>query len=306
MYSIDELRIHFNPGQLTILNWAMSFLMFSVALDVRLRDFKQVAQFPRSVLVGGLVQYLVFPAVTLGIIAVFQPPVSVALGLVLVSMCPSGNITNFLVHFAQGNVALSVTLNAIIILLASVLTPAGFLYWSQWVPESEALRKSFTIEFADMAQIIGQLILLPLLVGIWLNSQFNTWVSKVRPWVQRLALVIFFAILIMAIVGNWDNVKNYLHLIFLLVLVHNILALANGYWIGRLFRLPELDCRTLAFEGGVHNTALGLLLIFRFFDGLGGMAIIAAWWGVWDLITGFGLATYWRSKQMVAVPETKV
>jgi bile acid:Na+ symporter, BASS family len=303
MFSIDELRIHFNPGQLTILNWAMSFLMFSVALDVRLRDFRQVMQFPRSVFVGTLVQYLIFPLVTLGIIAAFQPPVSVALGLVLVSMCPSGNITNFLVHFAQGNVALSVTLNAIIILLASVCTPAGFLFWSQWVPESEALRKSFTIEFGEMAAIIGQLILLPLLLGIWLNSQFSAMVAVIRPWVQRISLLIFFIILILAIGGNWDNVKNYLHFIFLLVLVHNLLALANGYAFGRLFRLPELDCRTLAFEGGVHNTALGLLLIFRFFDGLGGMAIIAAWWGIWDLITGFALATYWRKNPAMAVSE---
>jgi bile acid:Na+ symporter, BASS family len=64
-------------------------------------------------------------------------------------------------------------------------------------------------------------------------------------------------------------------------------------------RLPELDCRTLAFEGGVHNTALGLILIFQFFDGLGGMALIAAWWGIWDLVTGFSLATYWRCDQRV-------
>jgi BASS family bile acid:Na+ symporter len=80
------------------------------------------------------------------------------------------------------------------------------------------------------------------------------------------------------------------------VLVHNVVGLSTGYFLGRAVRLPEQDCRTLAFESGVHNTALGLLLIFRFFNGLGGMALIAAWWGIWDLVTGMGLAYWWRRR----------
>jgi Predicted Na+-dependent transporter len=279
---------------MTVLNAAMAFLMFSVALDVRFSDFKRIAQFPQSVGVGLLVQMLVFPLLTLGIIALFRPPVSVAMGLVLVSMCPSGNMTNFLVHFSKANVPLSVTLNAIIILSATFVTPAGFLFWSKFVPESESLRKSFDIRLTDMALIIVQLIALPLLAGILLHEKRPGIVERIRPWAQRLSLLIFFAILALALLGNWDNMVQYLGFIFLLVAAHNLVALSNGYWIGRLFRLPEQDCRTLAFEGGVHNTALGLLLIFKFFGGLGGMTLVAAWWGIWDLVTGLGLAWWWR------------
>ena len=162
MHPVDTLHIAFNPQQMVILNLAMAFLMFSVALDVRLADFRKVVEFPRSVLTGLVAQYLLFPLLTLAIIAVFQPPVSIALGMVLVSMCPSGNMTNFLVHFSRSNVALSVTLNAIIILSATVVTPAGFLFWSQFIPESAALRKSFQIDFSDMALIILELIVLPI------------------------------------------------------------------------------------------------------------------------------------------------
>lgn len=279
---------------MTVLNAAMAFLMFSVALDVRFSDFKRIAQFPQSVGVGLLVQMLVFPLLTLGIIALFRPPVSVAMGLVLVSICPSGNMTNFLVHFSKANVPLSVTLNAIIILSATFVTPAGFLFWSKFVPESESLRKSFDIRLTDMVLIIVQLIVLPLLAGILLHEKRPVIVERIRPWAQRLSLLIFFAILALALLGNWDNIVQYLGFIFLLVAAHNLVALSNGYWIGRLFRLPEHDCRTLAFEGGVHNTALGLLLIFKFFGGLGGMTLVAAWWGIWDLVTGLGLAWWWR------------
>ncbi|MFN0216607.1 MAG: bile acid:sodium symporter family protein [Saprospiraceae bacterium] len=296
MHPVDTLHLHFNPNQMIVLNMAMAFLMFSVALDVKFSDFRKVVDFPQSVGVGLLAQFLVFPVLTLGIIAVFQPPVSVALGLVLVSMCPSGNMTNFLTHFAKANVPLSVTLNAIIILSATFVTPAGFLFWSKFVPDSAAMRQSFEIKFIDMALIIIELIVIPLLFGIWLHERRPKFVARIRSWVQRISLLIFFSILVLALLGNSENIVQYLGYVFLLVLTHNALALSNGYVLGKLFRLPKLDCRTLAFEGGVHNTALGLLLIFKFFGGVGGMALIAAWWGIWDLVTGMGLAYWWRNR----------
>lgn len=294
MHPVDTLHLHFNPNQMVILNMAMAFLMFSVALDVKFADFCKVVDFPKSVGVGLLAQFLVFPLLTLGIIAIFQPPVSVSMGMVLVSMCPSGNMTNFLVHFAKANVPLSVTLNAIIILSATFVTPAGFLFWSKFIPESEVLRQSFEIEFADMALIILELIVVPLLLGILLNERKPGFVVRIRAWAQRISLLIFFTILVLALFGNSENLVQYLGYVFLLVLVHNAAALSNGFLLGTLFRLPKLDRRTLAFEGGVHNTALGLLLIFKFFGGLGGMALVAAWWGIWDLVSGMSLAYYWR------------
>jgi len=298
MHPVDTLHLHFNPDQMIVLNLAMAFLMFSVALDVRPGHFKKVVDFPKSVAVGLMIQYLVFPVFTLGIIYLFQPPVSMALGMVLVSMCPSGNMTNFLVHFAKTNVALSVTLNAIIILLATVITPAGFLFWGKYVPNSEELRTSFEIQFVDMALIIIELIVAPLLIGMFLNDRFPRWIASIRTGVQRISLLIFFSILTLALLGNWENIVQYLGFVFAIVAVHNAVALSTGYWLGRFSRLPEMDCRTLTFESGVHNTALGLLLIFKFFGGLGGMALVAAWWGIWDLVTGIGLATWWRRQSV--------
>lgn len=296
MHPVDALIINFNPNQMTILNIAMAFLMFSVALDVRRSDFQKVVSFPRSVGVGLLIQFLLFPLFTLVIIWVFKPPISMALGMVLVSMCPSGNMTNFLVHFAQANVALSVTLNAIIILSATIITPAGFLFWSGFIEGGDILRKSFEINFLDMARIIALLIVAPLLAGMLIYELWPGVTARIRPWMQRISLLLFFSILFLALWGNRSNLSQYLSFAFAIVFVHNLVALSSGYWIGRMAKLPELDCRTLAFEAGVHNTALGLLLIFKFFGGLGGMALVAAWWGIWDLVTGLGLAAWWKSR----------
>jgi BASS family bile acid:Na+ symporter len=183
---------------------------------------------------------------------------------------------------------------------ATFVTPAGFIFWSQFVPESEALRKSFDIRFVDMALIIVTLILAPLLLGMLLNARLPKQIAVIRPWVQRIALVIFFGILVIALISNRDNIAEYLGFVFMLVMAHNFAGLSTGYWLGRLFKLPRQDCQTLSFETGVHNTALGLLLIFRFFDGLGGMALIAAWWGIWDLVTGIGLASWWKRQNNLA------
>jgi BASS family bile acid:Na+ symporter len=300
MHPVDALRLNFDPDQLAVLHLAMAFLMFAVSLDVYLADFRSVIRFPKSVILGIVVQYLIFPLITLGIIALFRPPVSMALGMVLVSMCPSGNMTNFLAHYAGGNIALSVTLNGILILSAAGLTPAGFWFWSSFLKEGRAMLAGLEIGLADMVVIILQLIVLPLALGMLLRYRAPDLVGRWRSGVQRAALLVFFGVLVMALMGNLTNIRAYLGFAFVIVLVHNATALALGYGLGRAFRLPEADCRTLSFESGVHNTALGLLLIFRFFDGLGGMALIAAWYGIWDLITGYLLARFWRSRPPAA------
>ena len=78
-----------------------------------------------------------------------------------------------------------------------------------------------------------------------------------------------------------------------MVFIHNAIALIAGYQIGRLFKLSIPDRRSIAIETGIQNSGLGLILIFSFFEGLGGMAIVAAWWGIWHIISGLSLATFW-------------
>ena len=87
-------------------------------------------------------------------------------------------------------------------------------------------------------------------------------------------------------------------LVFFGVLIHNALALNLGYWTGRLIRLAEADNRAVSIEVGIQNSGLGLVLVFNFFEGLGGMAVIVAWWGIWHLISAFALATLWGLKSV--------
>jgi BASS family bile acid:Na+ symporter len=118
---------------------------------------------------------------------------------------------------------------------------------------------------------------------------------------QGLSLLLFAGIVLFALRANFQYLVGYLGAVFNLVLIHNGVALAAGYQFAYWTDLPTEDRQTLALETGIQNLGLGLILIFNFFDGLGGMAVVAAWWGVWHIVSGLGLSFYWRSRPVPLV-----
>ena len=129
---------------------------------------------------------------------------------------------------------------------------------------------------------------------MFINSRFPDFANLIRRPFRIISLVLFFGLIIGALASNFQNILNYVGKVFFIVMVLNTLALSIGYWFSRLNKLSEADCRAITFETGIHNITLALIIIFNFFDGLGGMALVAAWYGIWDLMTGFGLAMWWK------------
>jgi BASS family bile acid:Na+ symporter len=131
---------------------------------------------------------------------------------------------------------------------------------------------------------------IPMIVGLSVSHYFPSLVNKVRKPFKIFSLIFFLGIVAGALIANWQNFINYVGLVFFGVLIHNALALNLGYWSGRLSRLDEPDTRAVSIEVGIQNSGLGLVLVFTFFQGLGGMAIITAWWGIWHIIAGLTAA----------------
>ncbi|MCO6477944.1 MAG: bile acid:sodium symporter family protein, partial [Phaeodactylibacter sp.] len=285
MQAIDSVQINFNPGQLFILNLCLAFLMFGVALDLRFDNFRALARSPKAPLVGLTSQLVLLPVLTLGLIFFFRPAPSIALGMVLVAACPGGNVSNFAVHLANANAALSVLMTSISTLAAIIVTPLYFTYLAPFVPGTESLRQQVYVDPLDMVNTIVQLILIPLFIGMFLHYKFPALTNRIKRPVRLLSMAIFLGFVVFAIYGNFDNIVDYLHIVFLIVLVHNALALLTGYWWAKGNGLDRQDARAISIETGIQNSGLGLILIFNFFHGLGGMAMIAAWWGVWHLIS---------------------
>lgn len=297
MAEIDNININFDQSQIVLLNICLGFLMFGVALDLKLSDFSYVLTNKKAVVSGLFSQWILLPILTLLLVWLFQPEYSIALGMILIAACPGGNVSNYAVHLSGANVALSVVLTMISTIFCALSTPFIFAQLRKFIPNGQVENVIFDISFVNMISTIVQLILVPLVLGYICITFFPKLVIKIKGIVKKLSLLIFIGFVIAAVAGNLDNLKNYIGLVFFIVLIHNGLALAVGYFFSSaLMKLPINDAKAISIETGIQNSGLALILIFNFFDGLGGMALIAAWWSVWHLISSLAIATWWKRR----------
>lgn len=303
MHEIDKVVINFDEGQLFLLNICLGFLMFGVSLELSLKDFRYVLQRPKPVIVGLTSQLILLPLLTLLLIYLIDPPFTIQLGMLMVAACPGGNISNYMVHRSDGNTALSVTLTSIVTLTAVIITPFSFYLWTQILNTPADFTRVISVDFIAMVKIIIQLIIIPLVIGMIINYQAPRFRSLIIKPVKVFSIVLLLGIIAFALAGNQEIIRHHLGAVFFIVLIHNGLAFVLGYYFSRLNRLPDRDVRAISIETGIQNSGLGLILIFNYFHGLGGMAVLAAWWGVWDIISGFMLSSYWSYQNLEEVVE---
>jgi BASS family bile acid:Na+ symporter len=173
MNEIDLVRLNFNPGSLWALNAIIGLVMFGVALDLKLADFKAVLTMPRPVLIGMAGQFVLLPAFTFLLVLAIKPAPSIALGMMLVAACPGGNISNFLTHYAKGNTALSITMTALSTAVAIVMTPLNLSLWGGLNPETAKILKVVALDPLDMLLAVFLLLGLPMIVGMWAGHRFR-------------------------------------------------------------------------------------------------------------------------------------
>lgn len=273
--------------------------MFGVALNLKKDNFISLINNKKAVFTGLASQFLLLPAFTFLLIFLIKPHPGLALGMILVAACPGGNVSNFYSMVGKGNIALSVTLTAIATVVAAFATPFNFSFWGNLSPETSEIIKSIGLSFTDMFKTVSIILVFPLLLGLLVSSKTPKIASMIEKPVKVISFIILMAFIAVATLDNLDVFKNYIHYVVALVLLHNLMALGIGYFTGKLFKNSEQDCRTISIETGVQNGGLALVLIFNFFDGNGPMALIAAWWGVWDIFSGYIIASLfaYRSKR---------
>ncbi len=284
------------------LNLVLGLIMFGVALDLSGEHFKVLLKRPKSALVGIFSQFVLLPLFTFFLILILRPSRGLALGMILVAACPGGNISNFLTSLSKGNTALSVSLTGFSTLAAVFMTPFNFTFYSRLYHGQEGSVNAFSVNPVQMILNVLIFLALPTLLGIWFAKRFPQTTVRIKKPFRITALAFFGLFILIALLNNYTNFLKYIQLIFILVLLHNSMAILVGYFTARLFQLPVIDRRTIAIETGIQNSGLGLVLIFNFFNGVGGMALVAAWWGIWHIISGLFISYFWsREKTTVSV-----
>ena len=305
---IDAMNVTMNGGS-TLLNAVLALVMFGVALGIKPRTFVDIVKNPKSIITGIVCQLVLLPALTLVLIMAMGNLVSpmFALGMILVASCPGGNISNFITSLSRGNSELSVSLTAFNTAICVFSTPLNFAFWGKmylnfagnhYIGELPEL----VIPLGDIFQSIFIIMGIPLVLGILCGQYLPKVANVLKKPLQYLSIVVFIAMVIIIFTGNIDVFMKVIQYIFLVVLLHNLLALGIGYGTSTLLKLPYKDRRTVTIETGIQNSGLGLVLLLNpniFPDtgawaNNGGMLIITAWWGVWHIISGLTLAFLWR------------
>ncbi|MBR3406597.1 MAG: bile acid:sodium symporter family protein [Bacteroidales bacterium] len=301
MQTIDSIQVSLNAGGMNTINIVLAFVMYGVALGIKPQIFVEVFRKPKSVLLGMLCQLVLLPAFTCGLAILLTGWISpmMAMGMILVAACPGGNISNFMSSLGKANIELSVSLTAISTALAVFLTPFNFWCWGSLYLHFAGVESeipTLVIPLWDVFKTIFILLGIPLVLGI-LTSHFLPKVAEaLKKPLQWLSIVIFLAMVVLSFSSNIHAFLVSVKYIFIVVFIHNLLALSIGFGVGTIGKVPYRDRRTLTIETGIQNSGLGLALmlgttLFANFPPHGGMLVITAWWGIWHIISGLTVAT---------------
>lgn len=275
--------------------------MFGVALALKIEDFKRIAEYPKAVLVGITCQFILLPLFTFLLVYIWQPIPSMALGMIMVAACPGGNVSNFFSLQSGGNAALSVTLTAFATIMAVVATPFNLYFYGSLNEPTAAIIQNVNLDFAEALKTVFVILGVPLVAGLLIRQQNDVWAEKYGDLIRKISIGIFIAFIILAFSSNYNYFIQYISYAFILVAIHNAMAFSIGYFTASFAKLGQADRRSIAIETGIQNSGLGLLLVFTFFNGLGGMALVVAWWGIWHLVSGLAISYFWSSRKLPSI-----
>jgi len=293
---LDHLRINFDSDSLWLVNLTLALVMFGVALDIKLSDFTNLLKSPKPVIIGIVAQFILIPLVTYILVIILNPLPSIALGMFMVAACPGGNISNFMSKLAGGNAALSVSLTAFASFAALLMTPLNFAIWGHLYEPTSEILKTVALSPLEVAKLVILILGIPLVLGMIIKHYYTDSASKVSKLLKPISILIFLIFIVVAFYNNLSIFRDYIHNVLFLVLLHNALLIVVGFYFAKLNGLNYNDQKTLGIETGIQNSGLGLLLVFSFFEGLGGMALLVAFWAIWDIVSGLIIAYFWSTK----------
>jgi BASS family bile acid:Na+ symporter len=294
MEAIDQAQFNFSPAGGLAVGVMVGFLVFAVALDLTWDQFHRVLRRPKAPLIGLVAQYLILPGVAFGVGLMMVETPSIALGLLLVTCCPAGALSNYLTGVARGSVATSVSMTAISTLFSIVLTPLLFAFWAAMNPNTKAVLQMIGIDPRQVIMMLLIMLVIPVTVGMLIRARRPGTADRIRLWSRRTAGVVFAVVVAILLLGNVKVLGTFAGTALPPVLLTFAVAVALGWGLGRVSGLVAADRRAVTLEVAFQNVALAIGMAVVFFPALAGVAITSILWGVVHLTLGFALAVIWR------------
>ncbi len=273
---------------------ALGIIMLGLGLTLTTDDFKRVVKYPKAVFIGLFCQMILLPVVCFFIAKSFGLAPALAVGLMLLSASPGGATANLYSHLAKGDVALNVTLTAINSMLTIFSIPVIVNLSLGYFMGSEAY---IPLQFKKVVEVF-MIVLVPVTIGMLINKQFPAFSKKMEKPVKIASALILAFVIIAATVKEKDNVGTYFAQVGLAALTFNLISMLSGYFIPKLFRLPEKQNISIAMEIGIHNGTLAIFIALNALQNTA-MAMRAAIYSLMMFFTSaaFGFMVNLRSKQ---------
>lgn len=271
----------------------VGFLVFAVALDLTLDQFRRVVRQPIAPLIGLTAQYLVLPAVAFGIGLLTVDTPSVALGMLLVTCCPAGALSNYLTGVARGSVATSISMTAVSTLFSIVATSLLFAFWAAMNPDTRQVLEQIEIDSVRVVMTLFIMLIVPVATGMLIRARSPAVAGRIRQWSRRIAGAVFAVVVAILLLGNINVLASYAVVALPPVFLTFAIAVMLGWTLARVSGLAAAERRAIALEVAFQNVALAIGLAVAFFPELAGVAITSILWGIVHLTFGFLLAAIW-------------
>ncbi len=294
--ALDDLPVEFGDTATLAVKVLTAAFLFGIALNVTLEDFRSLRRRPQLFALGLVTQFAILPGLALLLIVWTDPPASVALGLLLLTCCPAGNLSNLFTHRARGDLAFSLSMTSASNALAIVVTPLAFGFWSARQTDLDAAVEAVPLSSGDLLLETALLIIAPFLLGAGVAWRRPYLAQRLSRYVEPAVLVLLLVLILGALAASRSLLAEALPAVGPFVLALNAIALAVGYLVTRTARLGEAAARAMTFEVAIRNTGLGLVIALAAFPALAGVAVTVALYGLWDVVIGLLLASWWRRR----------
>ena len=251
----------------------LAIIMFGLGLGLTAQDFLRVVKNPKDFLIGFLSQVILLPIVAIILISLISLPVEIAMGVMVIAAAPGGVTSNILTKFADGDVALSVTLTAVVSLLSIIIVPLIVFNSANYL-SIEIVKE---ISMLNIALKMFFVVTVPVLFGMIVRSLMTDFIISKTLLVQRLSVILFLIVFISIWVEEWDRIISFITRAGLISLLLNLTMIFLGYYIAKMFAsgIPQRKC--ISLECGLQNGTLAVFVATQLFDDIVFMVPTAAY-----------------------------
>ena len=251
----------------------LAIIMFGLGLGLTAQDFLRVVKNPKDFLIGFLSQVILLPIVAIILISLISLPIEIAMGVMVIAAAPGGVTSNILTKFADGDVALSVTLTAVVSLL-SVITVPLIVFNSANYLGIEIVKE---ISMINIALKMFFVVTVPVLLGMIVRSLMTDFIISKTLLIQRLSVILFLIVFISIWIEEWDRIISFITRAGLIAFILNLTMIFLGYYIAKIFASGISQRKCISLECGLQNGTLAVFVATQLFDDIVYMVPTAAY-----------------------------